>query len=122
LELTGIRAAIAFDSKKGMEMTEVNHLAPTLEALRTADGVCLVVWCDHCKRWHHHGAVGPKFGDGNGSRVAHCATRREASPYAKYGYRLKEVGPLTRDNQYRISGRVRPRGLASVEYVYLVDR
>ena len=90
---------------------------PVLNALRTANGVQLVIFCDHCRRWHRHGAVGPEFGRGDGHRTAHCIDKR--SPYKHTGYVLREVGPLTRDNRYRIDGRQRVRGLSQQDYVYL---
>ena len=62
---------------------------PTLSAWRTSDGVCLAVWCVHCKRLHFHGAVGPKTGEGNGHRGAHCTDTR--SPYLATGYIVHEV-------------------------------
>lgn len=94
-----------------------DRTVPTLEALRTCDGVELVIWCDFCKRWHRHGSGGPTMGAGNGHRVAHCGSQR--SPYFRTGYVLCESGPLTRDEQYRISGRKRVRGLDASDYVCL---
>ena len=45
------------------------------------DGDVFRVWCQHCQRWHGHGAIG-------GHRVAHCGTG--AYPL---GYMLRRVGP-----------------------------
>lgn len=95
-----------------------NEEIPTLEALRTRDGIQLVVWCKYCVEWHRHGAVGPTLGAGDGHRVAHCVDPDKSS-YFHRGYFLKETGPLTKDSQYRISGRKRPRGLGRESYVYL---
>jgi len=80
---------------------------PVLDAYR--DGVHLMVWCEHERRWHSHGVCAgtcaPRRrnrlasacecppGAGDGHRVAHCGCPH--SPYYADGYRLHEVGPLT---------------------------
>lgn len=64
---------------------------PILDAYRTSGGRQLTVWCAHDRVWHTHGAVGPGVGDGNGHRVAHCAT---PTPYRDNGYILWEVDPI----------------------------
>lgn len=101
-------------------MHKPHNETPTLEALRTASDE-LVIWCEPCRSWHRHGG-GNGIGAGDGHRAAHCDDREGARPLVRSGYRLKESGPLTRDSQYRISGRHRPRGLHRQDYTHLVDR
>lgn len=50
---------------------------PRLPAVMTEDGTCWKVWCDHCDRFHMHGAD-------LSHRVAHCF--RPGSPYERCGY------------------------------------
>lgn len=82
---------------------------PVLDGYR--DGICLMTWCDHERRWHQHGVCdgtcpstlrlglqpGRDFecppGSADGHRVAHCGCRH--SPYREDGYRVREVGPFT---------------------------
>jgi hypothetical protein len=88
--------------------------APTIEAYR--EGVHLVFWCEHEKKWHYHGVhdgsnprcivsrrgyarsgdacTCPK-GSGDGHRCSHCSCDR--SPYRDSGYYLKEVGTMTKE-------------------------
>ena len=55
---------------------------------------CYYVWCDHCGKYHQHGAV-------DGPRVAHCAD--PASPYKATGYTLVHRGEFRRDPTRRRS-------------------
>jgi hypothetical protein len=59
--------------------------APVLPAyeIRIKGGFRWVVWCRHCRKWHHHGAA-------EGHREAHCDDLR--SPYWKTGYNLADAG------------------------------
>jgi hypothetical protein len=59
--------------------------APVLSAYEVVvDGVThWVVWCEHCRKWHHHGAA-------EGHREAHC--KDSSSPYWKQGYNLAFAG------------------------------
>lgn len=59
---------------------------PLVEVVRR--GCHLVFRCRYCRRTHYHGAVGPRFGQGDGHRVAHC---NPPSPYTRHGYILREV-------------------------------
>ncbi|MEU0098234.1 hypothetical protein [Streptomyces sp. NPDC006267] len=56
---------------------------PAVEARRIGDQ--LAVDCPHCKDEHRHGAIGPKLGDGDGHRIAHCSSGTGR------GYFLKEA-------------------------------
>ena len=70
--------------------------APVLAAFRYTNDhrqSWLVVWCQHCDRWHAHGTVGPRSGQGDGHRVAHCVPPE--SPYHRTGYKLWEMGPIS---------------------------
>ena len=53
----------------------------------------LVFPCPHCGELHWHGAVGPRFGAGNGPRSPHC-TRGPATRIG-YSHTLTEVSPRT---------------------------
>lgn len=62
---------------------------PIIDVVRR--GCQLTFQCRYCRRLHYHGAVGPRFGEGDGHRVAHCLP---PSPYTPTGYELREVaGP-----------------------------
>lgn len=71
-------------------------------------GCCdtLILWCDHCRRWHGHGGR-YAVGAGDGHRVAHCPPGR--GHHRTGGYELREVHPVPawvlRDRR-----RGRPRG------------
>lgn len=56
---------------------------PTIDARRL--GMQLIVDCPYCGRQHHHGAVGPKVGDGDGHRVSECRGHNS-------GYIIREKG------------------------------
>lgn len=75
----------------------MTDMPPELPAYRLAfpepDQDLLLIWCEHERRWHSHGAVAKEPGAGNGPRVAHC--RCSSSPYERRGYVLREVGPMT---------------------------
>ena len=66
----------------------------------------LVIWCEHCRRWHGHGG-GYGFGAGDGHRVAHCTPG--TGHHRTGGYVLREVSPVPawvrRDRE-----RAKPRG------------
>ena len=47
---------------------------PTLPAYQDADGIHVLVWCMHCRRYHRH--RGPITAV---PRIAHCATDGEPS-------------------------------------------
>ncbi|WP_435285217.1 hypothetical protein [Streptomyces bacillaris] len=55
---------------------------PTVAAYRIDDQ--LVIDCPYCGSEHRHGTGGPRLGDGDGHRVAHCVTGQHGS------YILKE--------------------------------
>ena len=57
---------------------------PTLSGKRIPGG--FKVFCDYCRRWHHHGGE-------PGHRVAHCRWRE--SPYWRNGY-IVTIKPLRR--------------------------
>jgi hypothetical protein len=43
-------------------------------------------WCDHCNKWHSHGA-------GAGHRLAHC--HKPGSPYERTGYFIELKDSVT---------------------------
>ncbi len=79
------------------------------------DGDQLAAWCDHCRRWHHHGTYGPP-GQGDGLYWALCDPDG-GSPLSSSGYVLHEVGRLTpavrrayRDRDRRTRAAAKPFG------------
>ena len=62
---------------------------PILSAYLHPDGAHLIVWCDHCRRYHRHRAPIT-----SAPRLAHCPTNG-SSPYSRTGYRLVDAGPAT---------------------------
>jgi hypothetical protein len=60
-----------------------NH--PDVPAYAHPNGIHLVMWCRHCKRWHYHGAAA------YGHRDPHCHVR--SAEYA-HGYVLVPAGPV----------------------------
>ncbi len=64
-------------------------LIPVLPAYSAPDGVHLLVWCAHCRRYHRHRAPIT-----SAPRLAHCAPD-SASPYNCSGYKLLDAGPAT---------------------------
>jgi len=64
---------------------------PTLPAYRDPDGIHLLVWCKHCRRYHRHRAP-----ISSAPRLAHCATDGP-SPYLATGYKLRDAGPAPPD-------------------------
>lgn len=74
---------------RGVAVASQTAEPPTLDAFRTRDGVCLVIWCRHCRQLHYHGACGPMTGEGDGHRGAHCID--PGSPYRRTGYFVREV-------------------------------
>lgn len=66
---------------------------PTVDAWRwkrRGEPPRLIIWCQHCRSYHQHGAP-PKPEGLAGHRVAHCKIR---SPWSVTGYVLNEVGML----------------------------
>ena len=61
--------------------------APTLQAYEVCrSGVTYwLVWCEHCKVWHRHGAA-------EGHRESHCT--EVSSPFHKSGYNLAFAGQM----------------------------
>lgn len=59
--------------------------APVLPAYDARIGgvVRWMVWCEHCRNWHRHGAA-------EGHREAHCQDSN--SPYWRQGYNLAYAG------------------------------
>ena len=54
-------------------------------------GKQLALRCPFCGELHYHGACGPEFGRGNGSRVPHCVRGRGTE--IGYSYELRETQP-----------------------------
>ena len=67
----------------------MNIIIPTLPGYRDPDGLHVLVWCKHCRRYHRH-----RLPLSDEPRLAHCATDGE-SPYLATGYKLSDAGPAT---------------------------
>ena len=80
-------------------------MIPTLPAYHAPDRVTLLVWCDHCRRYHRHRAPITES-----PRLAHCATDGP-SPYLATGYKLKDAGPAPPEVVERAARQqIRPEG------------
>jgi hypothetical protein len=66
-------------------------MIPVLPAYLAPDGIHLLVWCDHCRRYHRHRAP-----ISAAPRLAHCADA-SSSPYSRSGYKLRDAGPAPRE-------------------------
>jgi len=62
-------------------------IMPILPAYRHPDGRHLLVWCQHCGRYHRH-----RLPFTAAPRIAHCPTNGD-SPYCRTGYKLEDAGP-----------------------------